>query len=393
MRSLVLILAGGAGGRMELLTEDRAKPVLPFGGVYRLIDFPLSNCQHSGMADVWVVQQYEPQSLNDHLANGRPWDLDRTYGGLRILSPHQGDDPDESGWHKGNADALFKNRALIREFDPDVLLVLSADHVYKLDYREVVAFHEQREADVTLVTTTVAKDEASRFAVVEADEEGRVTGFQYKPDDPATDVVSTEVFVYRPAAILDALDRLGEEHGEGDELPEDYGESLLPDLVAAGRAHEYRLGGYWRDVGTVSSYWTAHHDLAVAGEPDLDDKDWPVLTLAPQRPPARLRASARLDCALVSAGCSVAGRVVRSVLGPGVVVADGATVRDSVLFEDCVVEAGAVVDSAILDCGARVGEGASVGEEDAGPDNVVLVAAGASIEPGTRIRAGARVDR
>lgn len=392
MRSLVLILAGGAGGRMELLTEDRAKPVLPFGGVYRLIDFPLSNCHHSGMADVWIVQQYEPQSLNDHLANGRPWDLDRTYGGLRILSPHQGD-ADESGFHKGNADALFKNRELIREFDPEVLIVLSADHVYRLDYRKVVAFHEEREADVTLVTTTVDKEEASRFAVVEAGEDGKVTGFHYKPDDPSTDVVSTEVFVYRPAAVLDALDRLGEEHGDGDELPEDYGESLLPDLVAGGRAHEYRLEGYWRDVGTVASYWTAHRDLAVSGEPDLDDRDWPILTLAPQRPPARLRAGAALDCALVSAGCSIAGRVVRSVLGPGVVVAEGATVRDSVLFEDCVVEAGAVVDTAVLDKGARVGEGATVGEEGAGPDGIVLVAEATTVEAGDRIPAGGRAGR
>ncbi|MFN2506892.1 MAG: glucose-1-phosphate adenylyltransferase family protein, partial [Acidimicrobiales bacterium] len=229
MRTLVLILAGGAGGRMELLTERRAKPVLPFAGVYRLIDFPLSNCLHSGLEDVWIVQQYEPQSLNDHLANGRPWDLDRTHGGLRLLVPQQGGS--ESGWHQGNADALYKNRHFIEEFDPDVLLVMSADHVYKLDYRKVIDFHLERDADVTLVTTVVDKDEASRFATVEADDDGRVRGFQYKPDEPSTDVVSTEVFAYRPGPLIEVLERLADEHGDGDDLPEDYGESLLPTLV------------------------------------------------------------------------------------------------------------------------------------------------------------------
>jgi glucose-1-phosphate adenylyltransferase len=392
VRTLVLILAGGAGGRMELLTEHRAKPVLPFAGVYRLIDFPLSNCLHSGMEDVWVIQQYEPQSLNDHLANGRPWDLDRTHGGLRLLGPHQGPSS-ESGWHQGNADALFKNRSFIREFDPEALVVVSSDHVYKLDYSQVVAAHAERDADVTIVTTTVAEEGASRFATVEADDDGRVTGFQYKPDDPPTGVVSTEVFVYRPGLLLDLLERLAEDHGDGDDLPEDYGESLLPTLVAQHRAVEYRLPGYWRDVGTIASYWEGHQQLVCHGEPDLDDPGWPILTLAVQRPPACVQVSARLDRALIAPGCRVAGTVVRSVLGPGAVVAEGATVRDSVLFDGCVVESGAHVDTAILDRNARVGEKAAVGEEGAGADDVVLVADGACVASGARVEAGGRVAR
>ena len=389
MRALVLILAGGAGDRMELLTQGRAKPVLPFAGVYRLIDFPLSNCCHSGLSDVWVVQQYEPQSLNDHLVNGRPWDLDRTYGGLRLLSPQQGSS--EGGWHQGNADALFKNRRFIREFDPEVLVVLSADHVYKLDYRRVIAFHEKVDADVTLVTTTVPIEEASRLATVEADEDGRVQAFSYKPDDPRTDVVSTEVFVYKPDALLALLDRLGKEHG--DELPEDYGESLLPAMVEEGKAYEYRFDGYWQDVGTVAAYWSAHLRLVSEGEPDLDERRWPILTLAVQRPPARVESTARIDTALVSPGCRVAGSVVRSVLGPGVVVAEGATVRDSVLIDDCVIGEGATVDTAILDKDAHVGEGARVGAEGAGSEDVVLVGAEASTADRSRIEPGARVAR
>ena len=386
-RLLVLVLAGGAGGRLQLLTEHRAKPAVPFAGVYRLIDFPLSNCRHSEMGDVWVVEQYEPESLTDHLVNGRPWDLDRTYGGLRLLPPRQGST--ESGWHRGNADALFKNRRLVREFDPEVLVVVSADHVYKLDYRKAITFHREMGADVTLVTTTVPREEAGRFATVEANEDGRIHTFLYKPDEPPTDVVSTEVFVYDPGTLLDLLDRLGEENG--DELPEDYGESLLPRLVEEGRAYEYRFDGYWQDVGTVATYWSAHMRLVTEGEPDLDERDWPILTLAPQRPPARLEPRASVERALVSPGCRVSGRVVRSVLGPGVVVGEGATVRDSVVFDDAVIGPGASVNSAILDRGARIGEEATVGEDGAGREDVVLVGAEAKVSGGSRVGPSARV--
>jgi glucose-1-phosphate adenylyltransferase len=193
-RVLALVLAGGEGGRLGPLTDERAKPALPFAGVYRLIDFPLSNCLHSGIGDVWVIQQYEPHELTRQLANGRPWDLDRTRGGLRILHPYLGDS--ESGWYSSNADAIYRNRDVIAEQDPDVLLVLSADHIYKLDYADVVARHVDSAAAVTMVTTVVAKEEASRYGVVHVDADERVTGFEYKPDSPASDVVTTEVFAY-----------------------------------------------------------------------------------------------------------------------------------------------------------------------------------------------------
>ncbi|MFN2504718.1 MAG: sugar phosphate nucleotidyltransferase, partial [Acidimicrobiales bacterium] len=208
-----------------------------------------------------------------------------------------------------------------------------------------------------------------------------------------TDVVSTEVFAYRPGPLIEVLERLADEHGDGDDLPEDYGESLLPTLVEERRAHAYRLEGYWRDVGTVASYWTAHRDLVCQNVPELDDRDWPILTLAPERPPARLGPTAEVDHALVSPGCVVDGRVVRSVLGPGVVVAEGALVRDSVLFEDCVVESGAVVDTAILDREAQVGKDARVGAESAGAEGVTLLGAGASVPAGETVGAGGRVPR
>src|SRR3954462_3836311 len=223
-RVLVLVLAGGAGGRLELLTEPRAKPAVPFAGVYRLIDFPLSNCQHAHLADVWVSVQFHPTSLGDHLANGRPWDLDRPSGGLLTLPPFQG--TDRGGWHTGTADSLWRNAELVRSFAPDALVVVSADAVYKLDYREVVDAHLGSGAEVTMVTTEVAADDASRYGIVEVGDDGAVTDYAYKPDAPATTTATNEVFVFSPTATLDRLEALREQVGE--EGLEDLGTHLLP---------------------------------------------------------------------------------------------------------------------------------------------------------------------
>lgn len=203
---LALILAGGVGGRLDVLTEQRAKPATPFAGTYRLIDFSLSNCMHSKITDVWVIEQYEPHSLNDHLANGRPWDLDRNYGGLQVLPPFLG--RGKGGFAQGNADAIYRHRRFIREFAPDLLVVLSSDHVYKLDFGEVIDEHLQHDADVTMVTTQVEREQASRFGVVKVDGEGRVTDFAYKPEKPESDLVTAEVFVYRTTKLLETLEKL-----------------------------------------------------------------------------------------------------------------------------------------------------------------------------------------
>ncbi len=369
---LALVLAGGEGGRLAPLTDERAKPVTPFAGSYRLIDFPLSNCVHSGVNDVWVIQQYEPHELTKQLANGRPWDLDRTRGGLRILHPYLGDS--ESGWYEGNADAIYRNRKVIADEDPDVLLVLSADHVYKLDYADVVADLLESGAAVTMVTTTVPKEDASRYGVVEVDGDGKVREFEYKPDDPKSGAVTTEVFAYDARRLLQTLDELADE-GDSSGLS-DFGHELLPRLVDEGSARGFELDGYWRDVGTIESYWDGHMDLLEA-EPrlTLDDSAWPILTTGLQRSPARVEASATLDGVLVAAGAQVRGTVVRSVLGPGVVVERGAVVRDAILLHDSYVGAGARVTRAILDEQAHV-EGDAVVE---GTDEVAVVAAGARV--------------
>ncbi len=393
-RVLALIMAGGAGSRLEVLTERRAKPAMPYGGTYRLIDFPLSNCMHSGIDDVWIIQQYQPQALNDYVSNGRPWDLDRTYGGLRILHPHLGDK--EGGFHQGNADAIWRNAPLIREHDPDVLLVLSADHVYRLDYRDVVAHHLSTEKDVTMVTTEVGADDASRFGVV-AGQDGIVVEYNYKPEEPKTSVVATEVFAFAPGPLLDRLEHLATaiEDEDDDSGLEDLGDDILPWMVEKKRAAEFRLEGYWRDLGTISAYWGAHMDL-LNDPPDVDlgDPGWPVHTVGAQRPPARIHTSAANENTLLSPGCSVRGEIARSVLGPGVVIEDGAVVRDSVLLQDCHVEAGATIENAIIDANVRVGRDAQVGAAGAvkSGDDLVVIGMGATVRNDSTVEAGDRIE-
>ena len=400
-RVLVLILAGGAGGRLGVLTERRAKPAMPFGGTLRLIDFSLSNCLHSELTDVWVIEQYQLHSLNDHLANGRPWDLDRTYGGLQVLPPYVEDgDEDEDGeseksgkqgqggFAKGNADAIYRQRRLIREFAPDLILVLSADHVYKLDYRDVIERHRAAGADVTLVTTRVPPGEsASRFGVVQSDADGRVTDFAYKPKQPQGDQITAEVFVYDASKLLGMLDEIAAGGGE----LKDYGDELLPRLVKAGKAYAFPLAGYWRDVGTVESYWQAHMDLlASKGELALDDPKWPILTYGAQRLPAHFLPRAKVENSLVAPGCSVNGTVLNSVLAPDVIIEEGAQVEDSILLHGATIKAGARVQRAIVDEKAEIGERAEIGGE--GELTVVgsraKVSAGQHTTPGKQIPPG-----
>jgi len=383
-RILVLVLAGGAGGRLELLTENRAKPAVPFAGVYRLIDFALSNCQHSQIADVWVSVQFHPTSLSEHLANGRPWDLDRTSGGLMTLPPFLG--TDRGGWATGTADSLWRQAELVRDFAPDALVVVSSDAVYKLDYREVVDAHLGSGAEVTMVTTEVAEDDASRYGIVQLGDGDRITDYAYKPDQPATTTATNEVFVFSPTATLDRLEALADEAGE-DGL-EDLGDHLLPAQTKEGLARAYRLDGYWRDVGTIPAYWQAHRDFLGEEPPiDLDEAGWPIHTRGGRHSAARVMKGAVVDQSLVSGGTRVAGEVRGSVLSPGVIVESGATVVDSVLLPGVRVRSGATVTRSVLDDGVEVGKGASVG----GDGDITLVGRRAKVKADSRVAAGARL--
>jgi glucose-1-phosphate adenylyltransferase len=362
-RILTLIMAGGAGSRMAPLTTARAKPALPFGGVYRLIDFPLSHCVHSELTNVWVIEQFQAHTINEYLLNGRPWDLDRNYGGLRLMQPQTG--TAETGWHQGNADAIYRNQRFIQEFAPDTLLVVSADHIYKLDYRAVIAAHHEHAAAVTLVTTRVPRAQAARFGNVQTTATGKITRFDYKPEAATSDTVTAEVFVYDTARLMDVIAELVDQQqraGADQPMLKDFGDELLPAFVTQGQAYAVPLTGYWRDVGTISSYWLGHMDMLKSRPPlDLDEPGWPILTAGTQRMPARIGGTARIDASLIAPGCVVHGTVERSVLGPGVVVAAGATVRDAVIFENTVIERDASVERAIIDRDVRVAATAQVG--------------------------------
>jgi glucose-1-phosphate adenylyltransferase len=386
VRTLVVILAGGAGGRLELLTRERAKPAIPFAGSHRLIDFPLSNAHNAGLSDVWVAQQFNPISLSDHLSNGRPWDLDRTSGGLLLLQPRMGND-DRGGFQQGTADSLWRNAPMIREFDPEALVVLSADAVYRQDYGQLVEEHVASGCALTMVTTEVDPDDAGRYGVVQVADDGAVGEYVYKPDEPKGNLVANEVFVFRPGPLLDTLDELADD--AGDDGLEDLGDELLPRLVDAGEVRETRFDGFWRDVGTVDAYWSCHRELLDDPPPiDLDDPEWPILTHAiARRAPARVLGAARIDTSLLAPGATVAGTVERSVVGRGAVVEAGATVRDAVLLPGAVVRAGATVERAVLDDAVEVGRDASVGGADGA---IALVGLRASIEAGGTVPPGGR---
>lgn len=400
-RVLAIVQAGGAGGRMDVLTRERAKPALPFVGVYQLLDFPLSNLAHSGVTDVWLSVQFQGGTLEEQVANGRPWDLDRNTGGLRLLMPQEGTGSlDEDGFAKGNADELFRIRDQVQAFDPDVLLVMSADHVYRFDYRDAIATHREHGAECTVVTSEVPIEQASSHATVEHDEDGRVTAFDYKPEEPTTGTVATEIFVYDPAVLVEELGRLHQElSGDspaGDTGLEDFGDHLLPRLVERGKVVAHPMPGYWRDLGQPHLYLKAHEEFLTEDQDVVGVRGWDILTRQPQRQPARVLASATVADSMVSPGCRVAGEVVRSVLGPGVVVEEGAVVADSVVFTDSVVRRGAQVHRSIVDSGCEIAAGARVGDPDApateDPDAVTIVGRHSVVGEGVVLVAGSRLE-
>ncbi|MBD7995802.1 NTP transferase domain-containing protein [Arthrobacter sp. Sa2CUA1] len=372
---LTIILAGGAGGRLGSLTDTRAKPAMPVGGSYRLIDVPLSNLHNSGLSDVWIVEQYEPKSLNDHLVSGRPWDLDRTNGGLRVLPPYQGSDGE--GFAQGNADALYRQADYIREYDPDLVLVLSADHLYRLDYRDVIATHLESAAALTVVTYRIGNNPSDHGVVQVRD--GIVTGFDYKPEKPKTDLIAAEIFLYDAAALLQSLDELVERDGQ----LEDYGDQLLPYLVEKEKVVEHRLEGYWRDMGTPHSYHQAHMDLLDGHGMVFDDPAWPILSATPRRLPAFVGAAARVETSLLAPGSRVDGVLTRSVVGPDCNIEAGAQVHGCVLLDGVRVSSGARLRNVVVDSGAVIGGATDLdgAAEDPETGIAVVTATGALEKP------------
>ena len=399
-RILAIVQAGGKGSRMDVLTRERAKPALPFGGSYQLIDFALSNLAHSGIPDVWVSVQYQAASLDRHLSGGRPWDLDRTRGGYRRLVPEEGDTSSLEGFSTGNADDLMRMADDIAASRADIVVVTSADHVFRLDVRSVIEEHLAHGAECTLVTTTVARAEARHKAVVRLGRGKKVAGLDYKPASPARGLIATEIIVYDAPTLLRELDALRRDRAAVDPGLEDglgdFGEHLLPRIIGRGRTYAFALEGYWKDLGRPSAYLAAHRDLLRGTVDVFDDPDWPILTRFPEFPPARVGGAGCVDDSLLSPGVVVNGTVRGSVLGPGCLVEAGARVEDSVLMDGVRVASGAVVQGAILDIGVIVEADASVGAVPSrwppAESAVTLCGADAHVARGAVVPAGARLE-
>ena len=354
-----VILAGGEGTRLGVLTSKRTKPAVPFGGKYRIIDFVLSNCVNSNLFDVMIIAQYRPHSLIEHIGAGGPWDLARDFtGGVRIYTPYKAR---ASGWFSGTADAVQQNFGFIKHDQPERLLILSGDHIYNMDYSAMIQFHQDNEADVTLATIEVPIEEASRFGIVGVNSDNRVTSFIEKPKEPPSNLVNMGVYIFNTAQ-LDSL--LWEDH-LNQNSSHDFGKDILPKMVANNmRVFAFPYSGYWVDVGTVSSYWQAHMDLLLDKPPlNLYDRSWVVHTRSEERPPAKIFNGAIIENSLISDGCIVeaGAHVSHSVLSPGVHVQAGAHVLESIILTDCVLESNVTVERTVMDKRAQIKQGAKIG--------------------------------
>jgi glucose-1-phosphate adenylyltransferase len=387
LRTLALILAGGESRALSALTAERSEAAVPFAGKFRIIDFALSNCVNSGIYNVGVLTQYRPRSLHEHIGVGKPWDLDRRIGGVRVLHPYLTSEGGE--WQRGNADAVRGNLDFIAEQPVDAVLVLAGDHIYKMDYRPMLRIHQERDSDVTMAVHSVSPHEVHRYGIVTVDSENTVGRFDEKPRRSRSSLASMGIYVFRKSFLLELLAG-GKEN--------DFGREIIPKVLGMTSVGAYRFQGYWADVGTVQAFYEANMALLVETPAlDLYDPEWVVHTKSEERPAVLIGPEARVEGNLLCDGCQIFGHVVRSVIAPGVIVEAGAVVRDSILMTDTVVEAGTVVDRCLLDKSVVVGKGARVGD---GEDNTPNQAAPENLNSGltvvgkeARIPAGAVVGR
>jgi glucose-1-phosphate adenylyltransferase len=399
MDVLTLILGGGRGGRLSVLTEQRAKPALPFGGKYRVIDFTLANLVHAGLSPVAVIAQFEAQSLMNHLGQGEPWGLDRHGpGGLQVWLPGLSRTGREQ--YTGTADAVYQNRKFIEDMGCETVLIVSGDFLYRQDYRDLLAFHQAKGAAFTLSAMPVAPQEAHRFGMLSLDADGKVTAFDEKTTQPVDHpLASMGIYVFQTAYLLQKL----EEDARQPASRHDFGRDVIPGIVAEGQAYGYRYAGYWAEIGSVEEYWSANLALLSQTPPiDLHHPDWAIATRSVPRPPAAIIPLGQVNNCLVSEGCLIEGEVSHSVLSPGVRVEQGAVVRDSVVLSDTIIRAGAVVDRCVLDEEVEIGADAQVGSGGDTPPNadepailsagITVVGRQAQVPPAAEIGRNCRID-
>ena len=355
---IAMLLAGGQGSRLGVLTSDVAKPAVAFGGKYRIIDFPLSNCINSGIDTVGVLTQYQPLVLNSHIGIGIPWDLDRNNGGVTVLPPYERSDNSE--WYTGTANAIYQNLKFMENYNPEYVLILSGDHIYKMDYEAMLDFHKQNQADITIAAYPVPIEEASRFGVVICDENKRITEFEEKPEHPRSNLASMGIYIFSWSILRDALIALK------DQSNLDFGKHVIPYCHENGkRVFAYEFNGYWKDVGTLGSYWEANMELIdLIPEFNLYEEFWKIYTNQDNIEPHLIGKDAHVNKAIIGAGDTVDGEVINSVLGSGVVIEPGAVVKDSIIMKDTIIKKGAYVEKAIIAESCQIGENTKVGVGD-----------------------------
>lgn len=391
---VAMLLAGGQGSRLHVLTEKVAKPAVPFGGKYRIIDFPLSNCVNSGIDTVGVLTQYQPLILNDYIGNGQPWGLDRVYGGVHILPPYQS--VSGASWYAGTANAIYQNISFIERYDPEYVLILSGDHIYKMNYDNMLKVHKQRQADCTIAVLEVEMQEASRFGIMNTDENGDVYEFEEKPEHPKSNLASMGIYIFNWDVLKQYL--IADENDPSSS--KDFGKNIIPNMLNdQKKLTTYHFDGYWKDVGTIDSLWEANMDLINPNVPmDLYDPGWKIYSRNPVAPPHYVSRSAVVQNSMVTEGCKVYGKVDFSILFASVTIEEGAIIRDSIIMPGAHIKSGAVVDYAIVGENAVVGENAHIGARpeasiDSESWGVAVVGPNLTISDGSIIPAKAMIDK
>ena len=390
METLALILAGGRVSRLDILSEKRVKPSVPFAGKFRIIDFTLSNCSNSGIYNVFILTQYLPLSLNEHVGSGKPWDMDRRDSHVTLLQPH-------SDWYSGTADSVRKNIHLIEESDCKYVLILSGDHVYKMDYSKMIDFHKEKGAKLTIASKVVDIKEASRFGILEANSNDLVEKFVEKPKEPKSNLASMGIYVFDKDVLLDLL------RSNDDITDLDFGKHLIPMMIDTKEVYTYKFYDYWKDVGTYDSYLESNIELTKTVdkiELDMYDKDWKIYTRSEEMPAVKIGSKAKISQALLSNGSIIAGNVTRSVISPGVVVHPNATVINSVILNDSVIEEDCVIENAIIDKNVIIGKGSVIGAFENIPNiekpdllssGISVIGKGTKVAPNTKIGKNVRI--
>ena len=386
---VAMLLAGGQGSRLYALTNNIAKPAVPFGAKYRIIDFPLSNCINSGIDTVGVLTQYQPVVLNEYIGNGQPWDLDRTFGGVHVLSPYQ--KKSKSAWYEGTANAIYQNINFIKMYNPEYVLILSGDHIYKMDYSKMLRAHVENGASCTIAAINVTMQEASRFGILNTREDGTIYEFEEKPKQPKSTLASMGIYIFTAQKLYDYL----EEDDSNPSSSKDFGKDVLPAMLAAGeKMVAYSFDGYWKDVGTISSLWEANMDL-LGDDPafDVSNSDWKIHSRNPLAPPEYVGEDAIIKNSMIALGCEIEGTVINSLLSSNVIVKKGAFVKDSVIMSGTVIEEDARVTYAIIDEDVTVSRGAVIGEERTSKKGIAVLGRNIVVEEGAILAGGNIVDK